>query len=122
MDKSTQGNRLTDDQIVTARSTRRRSFLKLLGGGALGATAVAASIGGIERAEAQAEANDVEPLWNSALVLIGNSPEDQIGNTSITCPFFFDDGEFAHAFHTLDLSDFPEKVTGTITYHKDIPA
>jgi hypothetical protein len=100
MDKSTQDKRLNNDHIVTARSSRRRLFLKLLGGGVLGAMVVAASIGGIERAEA----NDFEPLWNSALVLIGNSPGNQNPSSFIQCPLFFDNGQFADAFHTLDLS------------------
>jgi hypothetical protein len=90
--------RLADDQIVTA-SSHRRSFLTALGGSALGATAMAAGIG-------FAEAKPLfEPLWGSARVLIGNSPEDQIPNTFIECPLFFDNGHFAHAFHTLDLSN-----------------
>jgi hypothetical protein len=117
MDKSTQDKHLTDDQIVTAPSSGRRSFLKLLGGGVLGATAMAAGIGGIERAEA----NQVEPLWNSAQVFIGNSPAEQSPSPSITCPLFFDNGHFANAFHTLDLSDLQTtgKVSGTVTYHND---
>ena len=103
-----------DDQIVTAPSSRRRQFLKLLGGGVLGATVVTAGIGRTERAEA----NQFEPLWNSAQVLIGNSPEDQDPSPIIECPLFFDNGHFANAFHTLDLSNLPT-VIGTVTRHND---
>jgi len=90
--------RLADDQIVTA-SSHRRSFLTALGGSALGATAMAAGIG---FAEAKPP---FEPLWGSGRVLIGNNPQDQIPNTFIACPLFFDNGYFANAFHTLDLSN-----------------
>ena len=117
MDKSTQDKHLTDEQIVTAQSSQRRLFLKLLGGGVLGATAVAAGIGDID----QAEANQFEPLWNSARVLIGHSPADQSPDPFIECPLFFDNGHFAHAFHTLDLSDLPTtgEVRGTVSRHNN---
>ena len=119
MDRSTQDERTTDDQIVTGRSSRRRLFLKLLGGGALGATAVAAGIGRIGRAEAKHDANHFEPLWKSAQVLIGNSPADQSPSPFINCPLFSEDGHFANAFHALDLSDLATtgEVRGTLTYH-----
>jgi hypothetical protein len=111
MARNTWDKRNFDDQIVMARSSHRRSFLRLLGGGVLGATGIAA---GIARAEAQAFA----PLWNSAQVLIGNSPKDQSPSPVIQCPLFFDNGHFASAFHTLDLSNLPQ-VSGTITSGKD---
>jgi hypothetical protein len=91
-------------------------FLKLLGGGVLGATGVAAGIGGIERAEAK----NVAPLWNSAKVFIGNSLADQDPSPLIECPLFFDNGHFANASHTLDLTDLAHGVVrGTMTYHGD---
>ena len=90
--------RLADDQIVTAAS-HRRSFLTALGGSVLGATAMAAGIGSAEAKP------PFEPLWGSARVLIGHSPGDQIPNTFIQCPLFFDNGQFAYAYHTLDLSN-----------------
>jgi hypothetical protein len=103
-----------DDQIVMVPSNHRRSFLRLLGSGLLGATGVVGGIGGLERAEA----SEVEPLWNSAQVLIGNSPTDQSPSPVIQCPLFFDNGHFAHASHTLDLSNLPQ-VNGTITVGRD---
>jgi len=117
MDKSTDERRGTDNQIVTAPTTRRRLFLKSLGGGVLGATAVAAGIGGAERAEAK----DVPRLWKSADVLIGNSPADQSPGPFIECPLFFDDGHFADATHILDLSNLytTGTVIGTITHRND---
>ena len=108
-------------EMITAPSSRRRLFLKLLGRGILGATAVAAGVGGIKRAQAAGE--QFPPLWSSASVLVGNSPADQIPGYVITCPFFFpDDGSFAHAFHTLDLTNLPTSgtVSGSITHQNDI--
>ena len=113
MDTSTRHTRNSDGPIVRVRSNERRSFLRLLGGSILGATGVA-FIGGIERVEASA----FEPLWNSAQVLVGNSPTDQIPSPVIQCPLFFDNGHFADAFHTLDLSNLPQ-VSGTVTFGKD---
>ena len=114
MAKDPRDKRRTDDQIVMVRSNHRRSFLRLLGSGLLGATGVAGGIGGLERAEA----SEVEPLWNSAQVLIGNSPTDQSPSPVIQCPLFFDNGHFADASHTLDLSNLPQ-VNGTITVGRD---
>lgn len=111
MAQNTRNTRNIDDPIVTAPCSHRRSFLRLLGGGVLGATGVAAGIG---RAEAQA----FEPLWNSAQVLIGNSPGDQSPSPVIQCPLFFENGHFASAFHTLDLSDLSH-VIGGMTSGKD---
>jgi hypothetical protein len=72
-------------------------------------------------AKPTAQAHDFEPLWQSALVLIGHSPADQRPSPSIECPLFFDNGYFADAFHTLDLSDLPTtgEVRGTISHHHD---
>lgn len=97
--------------ITTAPSSQRRLFLKLLGGGVLGATAVAAGVGEIERAQAKEE--QFPPLWAAALVLIGKSPADQSPSSVIKCPFFFQNGHFADAFHTLDVSNL--RTTGTVT-------
>jgi hypothetical protein len=68
-----------------------------------------------------ASAREFEPLWRSARVLIGNSPEDQIPSPVIECPLFFEDGRFAKGFHTLDLSEFPTsgQVRGTISHRND---
>ena len=104
----------------TAASPRgRRSFLKLLGGGFLGATAMTAGVCGIERAQAKDE--EFPPLWKSALVLIGRSPADQYPSSVIRCPFFFENGQFANAFHTLDLSMLRTtgRVTGSISHLND---
>jgi hypothetical protein len=106
-------------QMTAASSGGRRSFLKLLGSGLLGATAMTAGVGGIERAQAKDE--EFPRLWKSALVLIGNSPADQYPSSVIKCPFFFENGQFANAFHTLDLSmlRITGRVTGSISYQND---
>ena len=113
MDKSMQDKRHTYDQNATSPLSQRRTFLKFLGGSVLGGTAVAGTIGRIEGAEA------FKPLWNSAQVFIGNSPEDQVPGFFIKCPMFFDNGHFANAFHTLDLSHAPGSVRGTMTFQDD---
>ena len=105
--------------MITAPSSERRSVLKLLGGGFLGATAAVAGVGGIRGA--QAKEDEFPPLWGSALVWIGNSPADQYPSSVIKCPFFFENGQFANAFHTLDLSmlRITGRVTGSISYQND---
>jgi hypothetical protein len=114
MEKSTQEKRILDDQTFTAGSIRRRSFLKSLGGGVLGATAVAAGIKG-------AEAHDFPPLWQTARVLIGNSAAPQAPGPFIKCPLFSENGKFANAFHTLDLSNLATtgKVPATVIHRND---
>src|SRR5262249_54738850 len=69
-----------------------------------------------------ASARDYRPLWRSARVLIGNSPEDQAPSPIITCPMFFENGKFADGFHTLDLSNLEAtgQVTGTISHGHDV--
>jgi hypothetical protein len=106
-------------EMTAAPSSERRSLLKLLGGGFLGATAMAAGVDGIKRA--QAEEEEFQPLWSSALVLIGNSPADQSPSSVIKCPFFFENGRFANAFHTLDLANLrmTGRVTGSISHQND---
>ena len=111
MDKITQGIVESDDHVIAAQSSQRRMFLRSLGGGGfLTATGVAAGLGRSERAEA----HDFDPLWDSAQVLIGNSPADQSPSRVIECPLFFENGHFAKGFHTLDLSNLT-LVRGTIT-------
>ena len=54
---------------------------------------------------AQAAGKERVPrIWNSADILIGNSPTEQPPSPIITCPMFLPDGRFANASHTLDLS------------------
>jgi len=105
----------------TAGGAGRRLFLKLLGGGVLGSTAIAAGIDGVNAQDALEAGDAFEPLWDSARVLIGNSPADQNPSSVITCPLFFDNGDFANAFHSLDLSLLrtTEKVIGTVTHRND---
>jgi hypothetical protein len=102
MNENTQRNHVFDD---------RRDFLKLLVGGVIGTTALGTGIGQAKEA--------FPPLWNSAQVFVGNSDMDQSPSTFIQCPMFFDNGHFANAFHTLDLSQAPAIVRGTLTYQKD---
>jgi hypothetical protein len=58
-----------------------------------------------------------ESLWDSAEVLIGNSPEDQTASTFIECPLYLVNGRSAGGSHTLDLADL-RRVRGTITLGK----
>jgi len=106
-------------EITAAPSRERRSLLKLLGGGFLGATAMAAGVGGITQARAAEE--EFPPLWNSALVWVGTSPADQSPSPVIKCPFFSENGRFANAFHTLDLANLrmTGRVTGSIIHQND---
>jgi hypothetical protein len=106
-------------ETITAPLSGRRSFLKLLSRSMFGAAAVATGVGGIKRAQAAEE--DFAPLWTNAQVLIGNSPADQYPSSVIKCPFFFENGRFAHAYHTLDLSMLRTtgRVTGSITHQND---
>jgi len=106
-------NLASNDAIRSARSSRRRSFLKLMTASFIGAAGWTVGIG----RTARAEANQFEPLWKSAQVLIGNSPEEQSPSPFIECPLFFVNGQFANESHTLDLSDLQTtgKVIGTMT-------
>jgi hypothetical protein len=90
-----------------------------LGGGFLGATAAVAGVGGIRGA--QAKEDEFPPLWSSSLVWIGNSPADQYPSSVIRCPFFLENGRFADAYHTLDLSNLrlTGRVTGSISHLND---
>ena len=59
-------------------------------------------------------------IWNSADILIGNSLADQVPSPIITCPFFFTNGRFANASHTLDLSGLGTgTVAGNISWDGD---
>jgi hypothetical protein len=106
-------NLANNDTTRSARASRRRSFLKLMTASFVGIAGWTAGVGRIARAES----NQFEPLWTSAKVLIGNSPEEQIPSPFIECPLFFVNGQFANASHSLDLSDLQTtgKVRGTIT-------
>ena len=114
-------SRASRPPAFAAGGSGRRLFLKLLGGGVLGSTAIAAGIDGVNARDALESGDAFEPLWDSAQVLIGNSSADQNPSSFITCPLFFDSGDFANAFHTLDLSllRITGKVTGTVTYRND---
>ena len=82
---------------------------------------MAAGVDGIEQAQAQAAEEEFPRLWGSALVWIGNSPADQSPSPVIKCPFFLENGQFANAFHTLDLANLrmTGRVTGSISHQND---
>jgi hypothetical protein len=111
---------MRDTQVIgsskVAEQSGRRRFLRNVG--ALGAMAGVAAIGGTEPAAAS---DDLKPLWNSAMVFIGNSLADQSPSPSITCPMYFANGAFANASHSLDLSRLPTtgQVIGTFTYQNN---
>jgi hypothetical protein len=87
----------------------RRDFL---GGSAtlLGALASQAVLGPTAWA-----AKQDSRIWQSALVLVGQSEADQEPSTSIRCPLYFTNGQYANASHGLDLGTFP--VRGDITWN-----
>src|SRR5689334_1888061 len=126
MDQNLQDGLQKDEQHVSQPLPQRRSLLKMLGGGVIGAAALAGGLGGRGTAMAAASrANaDFEPLWDSALVLIGNSPANQTPSPFIECPLYFENGNYAQASHTLDLSNLQTtgEVAGTVTYHGDTVA
>ena len=96
----------------------RRHFLRTSG------AAAAALLPSIALSDpAQAAGNErVSRIWNSADILIGNSPADQLPNLIITCPFFLPTGQPVNASHTLDLSGLASggPVTGNIAWGDDI--
>ncbi len=114
METTTRDRQHAADLGSPDRASERRAFLRTIGIGILGAT------GGIGTLElgAQVSAPGVAPLWDSAQVLIGHSPTDQAPGPVIEYPLFFDYGQFANGFHTLDLSSLPQ-VRGTITLGRD---
>jgi hypothetical protein len=46
-------------------------------------------------------------IWQSAEILVGQSEADQAPATSIRCPLYFANGQYANASHSLDLGVFP---------------
>lgn len=87
----------------------RRDFL---GGSAtlLGAVLAPAVVAPAARAAEQGSR-----IWQSAEVLIGQSEADQVPATSIRCPLYFANGQYANASHGLDLGVFP--VRGDIVWN-----
>jgi hypothetical protein len=95
----------------------RRHFLRTSG---VAAAALLPSLGFSELAQAAGKER-VSRIWNSADILIGNSPAEQEPSPIITCPFFLPNGQPAKASHTLDLSDLASgTVTGNIAWGGDI--
>ena len=94
----------------------RRHFLRTSGAAA---AALLPSIALLDPAQAAGKER-VSRIWNSADILIGNSPVDQDPSPIITCPFFSPNGRFANASHTLDLSGLASgTVTGNISWDGD---
>ena len=94
----------------------RRHFLRTSGAAA---AALLPSLAFSDPAQAAGKER-VSRIWNSADILIGNSPADQVPSPIITCPFFFPNGRFANASHTLDLSGLASgTVTGNISWDGD---
>jgi hypothetical protein len=60
-------------------------------------------------------------IWQSADILIGQSPSDQVPGLVITCPMYLSNGAPTDASHTLDLSGLPSggPVTGDISWGGD---
>lgn len=111
MDQSTIS---TDGQITSNLGGQRRSFLKAVSGGIVGASVLAAGVGKVNADPVKKYA----PLWQSSLVLIGNSVAPQNPSSYIECPMFFANGHFADASHSLDLTNL-ENVIGTVTYNNE---
>src|SRR5262245_42563100 len=114
MDTTTRNWRHAADAVALGPVGDRRTFLKTIGVGVLGASG---GIGALDLA-AQVRAPGIAPLWDSAQVLIGHSLTDQAPRPTIECPLFFEYGGFAQGRHTLDLSHLPQ-VRGTITLGAD---
>ncbi len=94
----------------------RRHFLRTSGAAA---AVLLPSFGFADPAQAAGKER-LSRIWNSADVLIGNSPTEQDPSAIITCPFFLPNGRFANASHTLDLSGLPSgPVTGNISWDGD---
>jgi hypothetical protein len=91
----------------------RRHFLRT--SGAVGAVLLPSLV---LSDRAQATGRERFPkIWDSADILIGNSPADQAPGLSITCPMFLPGGRFANASHSLDLSGLGSGVVhGDITW------
>jgi hypothetical protein len=112
---NTHDQRPAQAHIVMPRTSPRRSFLRLLGDGVLGATAAATGVGAV----GEARASVYEPLWSAGQVFVGSSPVEQDPRPDIMCPMFFANGHFADAFHSVDLSKLftTGEVLGSFTYH-----
>ena len=114
-DRATHGQDLREGDIKNGLS--RRHFLRTSG---VAAAALLPTIALSDPAQAAAKGS-VSRIWNAADVLIGNSPAEQTPSPIITCPFFFANGRFAEASHTLDLSGLASgTVTGNISWDGDI--
>jgi hypothetical protein len=95
----------------------RRHFLRTSGAAA---AALLPSLAFSDLAQAAGKER-LARIWNSAEILIGNSPADQVPSPIITCPFFLPNGQPANASHTLDLSALPGgPVTGNIEWGSDV--
>lgn len=107
----------TNDMMNSSVASERRSFLKAVSGGIVGASVLAAGAGNVNADPVK----KYEPLWQSGLVLIGNSVEPQTPSFTIECPMFYANGHFADASHSLDLSNLPTggDVIGTVTYNNE---
>ena len=95
----------------------RRHFLRT--SGVVGA-ALLPSLVFLDPAQATGKER-VPRIWDSADILIGNSPVEQDPSPIITCPMFLPNGRFAQASHTLDLSGLAGggTVTGNISWDGD---
>jgi len=107
----------TNNLMNSSVGSERRSFLKAVSGGIVGASVLAAGAGKVNADPVKKYA----PLWQSGLVLIGNSVAPQIPSLSIECPMFFANGHFADASHGLDLTNLQTtgEVIGTVTYNNE---
>jgi hypothetical protein len=94
----------------------RRHFLRT--SGAAGAALLPSLV---VSGSAQAAGKEHVPrIWDSAEILIGQSPADQAASPIITCPMFLPSGRFANASHTLDLSGLARGVVqGDISWDGD---
>lgn len=112
-----QSKNSADTQNITNTGSQRRSFLKVVGGGIVGASAMAVGAGTIYAEPAK----KYEPRWQSGLVLIGHSIAPQKPSLYIECPMFFVNGHFADASYSLDLTNLETtgEVLSTITYNDE---
>jgi hypothetical protein len=114
MDRATLGSDFRKGDTMNDLS--RRHFLRTSGAAA---AAVLPSLAFSNLAQAVGKER-IARIWNSADVLIGNSPADQVPGPIITCPFFLPNGHPANASHTLDLSDLASgTVKGNISWNGD---
>ena len=104
------------DRFAPAQPDGRRAFLTAIGCEVLGATAIAAGLGGSERVEAALGRSPP-----SADVFLGKSAADQPAGHVIESPLYFMNGDPAGAFHTLDVSTWRMSgvVSGLVTSGAD---